>query len=93
VQRQSWWLGTALATATGLGLLAFAKHWTLRIAGLVLLAVPHLIGAPQPEVHFSLAPEALTQQFIVASLLSNALFWSALGLTSAWLFSRSQQSA
>jgi cobalt transporter subunit CbtA len=93
VQRQSWWLGTALATATGLGLLAFAKHWTLRIAGLVLLAVPHLIGAPQPEVHFSLAPEALTQEFIVASLLSNALFWSALGLTSAWLFSRSQQSA
>ena len=93
VQRQSWWIGTALATATGLGLLAFAKHWTLRVAGLVLLAVPHLIGAPQPEVHSSLAPAALAQQFVVASLVTNALFWSALGLTSAWLFSRSQQSA
>lgn len=93
VQRQSWWIGTALATATGLGLLAFAKHWTLRVAGLVLLAVPHLIGAPQPEVHSSLAPEALAQQFVVASLVTNALFWSALGLTSAWLFSRSQRSA
>lgn len=93
VQRQSWWIGTALATATGLGLLAFAKHWTLRVAGLVLLAVPHLIGAPQPEVHSSLAPEALAQQFVVASLVTNALFWAALGLASAWLFSRSQRSA
>ena len=93
VQRQSWWIGTALATATGLGLLAFTKHWTLRVAGLVLLAVPHLIGAPQPEVHSSLAPEALAQQFVVASLVTNALFWAALGLASAWLFSRSQQSA
>jgi cobalt transporter subunit CbtA len=93
VQRQSWWIGTALATATGLGLLAFTKHWTLRVAGLVLLAVPHLIGAPQPEVHSSLAPEALAQQFVVASLVTNALFWAALGLASAWLFSRSQRSA
>jgi cobalt transporter subunit CbtA len=93
VQRQSWWIGTALATATGLGLLAFAGHWTLRVAGVILLAVPHLIGAPQPEVHESLAPEALAQQFVVASLLTNALFWTALGLTSAWFFSRGQQSA
>jgi cobalt transporter subunit CbtA len=93
VQRQTWWIGTALATATSLGLLAFAKHWTLRVAGLVLIAVPHLIGAPQPEVHSSLAPEALAQQFVLASLLTNALFWAALGLASAWFFSRGQQPA
>ena len=93
VQRQSWWIGTALATATGLGLIAFAGHWTLRVAGLLLLAVPHLIGAPQPEVHASLAPEALAEQFVLASLLTNALFWAALGLASAWFFSRVQQSA
>ena len=92
-QRQSWWIGTALATATGLALLAFAKHWTLRIAGALLLAVPHLIGAPQPEVHSSLAPEALGQQFILASLVTNALFWAALGLASAWFFSRGQHAA
>lgn len=93
VQRQSWWIATALATASGLGLLAFAKHWTLRIAGLLLLAAPHLIGAPQPEVHSSLAPQALANQFVLASLLTNALFWAALGLASAWFFSRNQQSA
>jgi cobalt transporter subunit CbtA len=92
-QRQSWWIGTTLATATGLSLLAFAKHWPLRVAGLLLLALPHLIGAPQPEMHSSLAPEALGQQFILASLVTNALFWAALGLASAWFFSRGQHAA
>jgi cobalt transporter subunit CbtA len=91
-QRQHWWLGTALATATGLGLAALAKHWTLRAAGLLLLVVPHLIGAPQPEVHSSLAPEALAEQFVLASLVTNALFWAALGLASAWFFNRDQAS-
>ncbi|WP_180246683.1 CbtA family protein, partial [Pseudomonas syringae] len=39
-------------------------------------------------VHESLAPEALESQFMMASLLTNALFWVALGLISAWLFRR-----
>ncbi|VXC45476.1 Cobalt transporter [Pseudomonas sp. 8AS] len=86
--RQYWWVGTAVATAAGLGLIAFARHWALRGVGLVLLAVPHLIGAPQPDVHQSLAPEALEHEFILASLLTNALFWSALGLAAAWFFAR-----
>ncbi|WP_205919925.1 CbtA family protein, partial [Pseudomonas viridiflava] len=47
-----------------------------------------VIGAPQPLVHESLAPEALESQFIIASLLTNAVFWVALGLISAWLFRR-----
>lgn len=88
--RQYWWLGTAATTASGLALLAFARQWWLRLLGLPLLAIPHLLGAPQPEVHESLAPAALGQQFIYVSLLSNALFWAALGLASAWLFTRKQ---
>lgn len=88
--RQYWWLGTAAATAGGLGLLAFGRHQALRIGGLLLLALPHLIGAPQPEVHASLAPEALADEFVLASLLTNALFWSALGLAAAWFFSRAR---
>ncbi len=89
--RQYWWIGTAATTAAGLALLAFARPWWLRLLGLALLPLPHLVGAPHPEVHESLAPVALGQQFIYASLLSNALFWAALGLLSAWLFSRPQQ--
>ncbi|UVL69197.1 CbtA family protein [Pseudomonas sp. B21-031] len=90
-QRQAWWIGTASATALGLALLVFARHWLVKALGAVLLVLPHVIGAPQPEVHQSLAPEALEAQFKVASWLTNAAFWLALGLFSAWLYRRSSQ--
>ena len=90
-QRQAWWIGTAATTATGLALIVFAQHWLLKLVGVLLLVVPHVIGAPQPEVHQSLAPEALETQFKIASWLTNAAFWVALGLLSAWLFRRSRQ--
>lgn len=86
--RQYWWLGTVLATAIGLALVFLQGRRSLRIAGVVLLAVPHLIGAPQPPVLASLAPEALQAQFRAATLASNALFWMALGAASAGLFRR-----
>ncbi|MGB9089545.1 MAG: CbtA family protein, partial [Pseudomonas farsensis] len=72
----------------GLALLVFARHWLLKVLGAVLLAIPHVIGAPQPEVHESLAPAALQTQFKIASWLTNAAFWLALGLLSAWLYRR-----
>lgn len=89
--RQNWWIGTAAATATGLALLVFARHWLFKVLGVALLVIPHVIGAPQPPVHESLAPEALETQFKIASWLTNAAFWLALGLLSAWLFRRSSQ--
>ncbi|MDT3236546.1 CbtA family protein [Pseudomonas syringae group genomosp. 3] len=88
-QRQLWWIGTAASTAAGLALLVFGQNWRLKVLGAAILVVPHVIGAPQPLIHESLAPEALESQFRVASLLTNALFWVALGLISAWLFRRS----
>ncbi|KIU52022.1 cobalt transporter [Pseudomonas putida] len=87
-QRQLWWVGAAAATAAGLALIVFAHNWLLKALGVALLVVPHVIGAPQPEVHESLAPQALEAQFKVASLLTNAAFWLALGLLSAWLYRR-----
>lgn len=91
--RQYWWIGTALSTAVGLALLAFGSQRWLRLIGLALLPLPHVLGAPHPEVQASLAPEALEQRFIIVSLVVNAVFWLALGLVSAWLFGRSARHA
>ncbi len=77
--RQSWWLITVLDTGFGLSLLAFAKTKTNKFFGAVLLVSPHLIGAPQPEVHSSAAPAELAQSFITATVFANAVFWLALG--------------
>ncbi len=79
LDRQIWWLITVLATATGLSLLIFAKNWKIKILGAVLLVVPHLLGAPQPQVHVSTAPAELARSFIYATAAANAIFWLALG--------------
>ncbi|AMW83239.1 putative cobalt transporter CbtA [Pseudomonas yamanorum] len=89
-QRQIWWIGTAGSTAAGIALIVFGRNGLLKVLGVAILAVPHVIGAPQPEVHSMLAPEALEAQFKVASQLTNIAFWLALGLISAWLFRRNR---
>lgn len=93
VGRQEWWIGTVLATAAGLSLCALTRSWSLRAIGFVLIALPHLIGAPLPAVKEALAPEALQHQFILTSALLNALFWLALGAASAWFYIRANRSA
>ena len=87
-QRQFWWIGAAASTAVGLSLIVFGRHWALKALAVAILVVPHVIGAPQPVVHSSLAPEALAAQFKTASLLTNFVFWVVMGLISAWLFRR-----
>ncbi|MGY2140979.1 CbtA family protein [Pseudomonas reactans] len=88
--RQTWWIGTAASTAAGIALIVFGRNWLLKVLGVAILAVPHVIGAPQPEVHSMLAPEALEAQFKIASQLTNVAFWLALGVISAWLFRRNR---
>ena len=86
--RQHWWPGTVLATAAGLGLLFLQANGLLRAWGLALLVLPHWLGAPQPAIAASLAPEALQTQFRLATLVSHAVFWLLLGMLSAYAFQR-----
>jgi predicted cobalt transporter CbtA len=52
----------------------------------MLLVLPHLIGAPQPEVYASAAPQALAHQFVWATTFVNVVFWLTLGVASALSF-------
>ncbi len=83
--RQAWWLFTAASTAIGLFGLMLTKQRGLQIGGVSLLALPHLIGAPHPEVAHALVPEALQQHFVLLTSINNALFWLALGALSGRL--------
>jgi len=85
--RQVWWLLTVAATATGLWVIVFQPVY-LKFFGAALVVLPHLFGAPQPEVHGGLAPEDLRSAFIFTSLITNAVFWVVLGLLSAYLFNK-----
>ena len=87
-QRQVWWLLTVLLTALGLWIIAFQPKSYLKLFGIALIALPHIFGAPQPEVHHGLAPDDLRTSFKFASLGTNAIFWILLGILSAFFYVR-----
>ena len=87
-QRQVWWILTVAVTAVGLWILAFQPNRYLKLIGAGLIVLPHLFGAPHPERHGGLAPEELRNAFIVATLVSNAVFWIALGVLCAVFYQR-----
>jgi cobalt transporter subunit CbtA len=77
-QRQLWWISTILASAAGLGLIAFG-HSYLPLAGVVLMAIPHLLGAPHLDTFFGVAPPELAAEFATLSLGAAAAGWVLLG--------------
>lgn len=79
VARQVWWIGTVVATAAGLGLIAFRSSLLFSLVGVALIVAPHIIGAPQPVSHKSPIPENLHHQFVVAVTVTNLIFWVVLG--------------
>ena len=85
-ERQAWWLMTAALTALGLGVIAFVRIAWLWPLGLVLMAVPHIVGAPQPEQHGGLVPAEAADAFVIAVIITSAVFWLVLGGVSGWLF-------
>jgi cobalt transporter subunit CbtA len=90
--RQIWWIGTAGATAAGLGLLTFRREaWAAALA-LGLIALPHLVGAPQAAEAHSDVPHALLHNFVVAATLTSLLFWALLGVCTSVAFRRMSRS-
>jgi len=79
MQRQIWWWATVVATAIGLGLIAFRKTLPLTILGVLLIVAPHIVGAPQPASFETPIPEGLHHQFVVAVTVTNLVFWLVLG--------------
>ncbi|MBR0868866.1 CbtA family protein [Bradyrhizobium tropiciagri] len=84
LSRQIWWVIAVSATAAGLGLIVFRRSMPAAIAGVVLIMLPHLIGAPELEHIETNVPSSLSHQFVVAVTVTSLIFWSLLGsLTSA----------
>jgi len=84
--RQIWWVGTAAATAAGLGLVLFRRAPWAAVLGLVLIILPHAIGAPQLDGVHTDVPEKLSHQFVVAVTLTSLVFWALLGALTSVTF-------
>lgn len=86
--RQAWWLGTVLATGLGLACIAFSRRPWLRVSGIAVLVLPHLIGAPGRGASGESPVAHLDPAFIAASLLTMLAFWVILGALSGYLHTR-----
>ncbi|EKF19362.1 CbtA family protein [Nitratireductor pacificus] len=81
--RQVWWVGTVVATAAGLALIAFRAAPLWALIGVVLIVAPHIVGAPQPVSHETPVPAELHHRFVVAVTITNLVFWLLLGVAVA----------
>ncbi|MEQ1902479.1 MAG: CbtA family protein [Devosia sp.] len=90
VARQTWWWGCALATATAIFGIARFRSWPAVAIGVVLILLPHVIGAPElVGEHESSVPAHLATSFAASTLATGAAFWLTLGPLYGWLNERS----
>lgn len=90
LDRQAWWLATAAATGGGLALIYLAGGAPWTVAGVLLLVVPHLYGAPQAAELGGTAPASLARDFVTMVLVTNLVFWTVLGALTGHLLRRSR---
>jgi cobalt transporter subunit CbtA len=88
MHRQLWWLATVAFTGAGLGLLLLVPSGSWALAGVVLIVLPHLYGAPLPEHPGALAPEILSRRFAAAAIAVSFLFWTVLGASTGYFHAR-----
>lgn len=87
--RQAWWFGAMAATAVGLGLLVFAKPIWLRLVGVPIILLPHLIGAPHPTgLEPGPVPPELASLYVVWALVTALFFWLVLGASAGEIYRR-----
>jgi cobalt transporter subunit CbtA len=86
--RQIWWVATATSTAGGLALLFFTRSPLAATIAVCLLALPHVIGAPQPGDAHTEVPTALSRQFVAAVTFTSLVFWSLLGSVTSIAYRR-----
>jgi len=83
--RQQWWVLTATTTAAGLACIAFSRSFALQLLGVLVIALPHIAGAPHVSEARSALPEDMTHAFMAGSLAISALMWLTLGVALAVL--------
>ena len=90
--RQNWWFMSVVLTGIGLAVFAFSPHF-YKGAGLIIIILPHLIGAPVAKIHGFSHPDPtavakLTEfwyQFILHTSIANALLWLIIGIITGFL--------
>jgi cobalt transporter subunit CbtA len=85
--RQIWWWGTVGASATGLALIGYGRGMLPIGLGAALLCAPHIIGAPEAEQFWGVAPPELAASFAARVLGVGLIVWALLGCLAGYFWS------
>ena len=88
VERQIWWLVTVIATAFGLWTIFRRGGPASIVLGVLVIVLPHVVGAPQPVSHDSAVPAGLAAQFAAASLAGSLILWIVVSSVAGAVFGR-----
>ena len=84
--RQVWWWATVAATGTGLALLAYGHGVVTVAVAAMLLAAPHVIGAPMLEGFGGVAPPEVAAAFSARVLGVGLVVWSVMGWVAGYVW-------
>ena len=80
LSRQIWWTGTIIAAGIAIYILALKREPKWIALAIILLALPHVIGAPQPSTEETTVPAGLAAEFASNTVAASAVFWSCIGV-------------
>lgn len=87
-ERQVWWWGTVAATAVALGLLGYGRCLVTTGIAVLLLAAPHVIGAPELEGFSGVAPPEVSAAFAARVLGVGLAVWALMGWVAGFVWAR-----
>ena len=93
--RQGWWALCVALTAAGIAVFYYAPL-KLKLGGIVLVAIPHIMGAPMPEQQGFANPDPvaiaalseLSAQFYLLSAIGMGIFFVIIGALSGFAVQR-----
>ena len=84
--RQIWWFATVIAAGIALWLIAFGKSWVVWSVALLLLLLPHIVGAPEPDTVSGPVPPEIAALFASRALGVGFAAWVLLGMIAGALW-------
>jgi cobalt transporter subunit CbtA len=86
--RQLWWWGTVGASAGALALLGYGRSVLAALCAALLLAAPHIIGAPQLDGFSGVAPPEVAGAFAARVLGVGLAVWALLGWVAGFVWAK-----
>lgn len=89
--RQIWWFATVGAAGVAMWLIAFGRNLAMWGVAVILLAAPHVVGAPEPDTFTGPVPTEIASLFAARAFGVGLAAWVLLGCFAAYFLDKEQR--